>query len=147
MAKKNLQTAIKTGADLFFSGANEVAEQREAEQAYEVSEATEAIQPHKAQDESPEALQTTIAAMQTAIAADAAAKLAAAEARQTQGKKGCKMPRMMLTLTPSAMEYVKVMAGITGKSQTRYISDLVEKDAEANRELYDKAKELMKNAR
>ena len=144
MAKKDLKAAATRGADLFFSGSDEAQEQQEA---YEVAQAPEAMQPHKAGEESPEALAATIEAMQQDIEADAERKRAAAEARQTQGRKGYNMPRLMITLTPSGMEHVKVMAGLTGKSVTRYISDLVTKDAEANKELFEKAKELMKNAR
>lgn len=145
--KKDLKAAAAKGADLFFSGSDNAQEQHEEQQAYEVSEVDKAVQPHKAQDESPEELAATIEEMQQAIEADAERKRAAAEARQTQGRKGYKMPRIMITLTPSGMEHLKVMAGLTGKSVTRYINDLVEKDAEANKALFEKAKELMKNAR
>jgi len=72
---------------------------------------------------------------------------AMAEARRTQGRKGYKMPRMNISLTPSGVGYVKVMAGITGKSVTQYISDIVDKDAAANAERYQKARELMEDAR
>ena len=145
--KKDLRAAAARGADLFFSGADNAQEQQEAQQAYDVDKAPEAIQPHKAQEESPEVLAATIEAMQQDIEADAERKREAAEARQTQGRKGYKMPRLMITLTPSGMEHVRVMAGLTGKSVTRYISDLVDKDAEANKALFEKAKELIKDAR
>jgi len=148
--KKDLQGAITRGADLFFSAndkqaaetpvADEVQYTQEAveQEAREAVQAQEAKQAYRAQDVTPEALASSIADMQD--------KIEAAEARRTQGRKGYQLPRLNITLTPSGVEYVRVMAGITGKSVTRYISDIVDKDAAANAERYQKAKELMKDA-
>ena len=149
--KKDLQGAITRGVDLMFSANDEQAaeapvavEAQDTQEAVE-QEAQEAIQVHeakqayKAQDVTPEALTSAIADME--------AKIEAAEARRTQGRKGFQLPRLNITLTPSGVEYVRVMAGITGKSVTRYISDIVDRDAAANAERYQKAKELMQDAR
>ena len=151
--KKDLQGAITRGVDLMFSAndeqaaeapvaveahdTQEVVEQK-AREAVQVHEAQEVKQVYRAQDVTPEALASSIADMQD--------KIEAAEARRTQGRKGYQLPRLNITLTPSGVEYVRVMAGITGKSVTRYISDIVDKDAAANAERYQKAKELMKDA-
>ena len=167
--KKDLQGAITRGADLFFSANDQPQEVANAEQAQHIQKAVKANdveqlqeanndeqaqhaqevlevqdviqlkQPYKAQDVSEEALTSTIEAMQD--------RIAAAEERRTQGRKGYKMPRLNISLTPSGMDYVKIMAGITGKSVTQYISDVVEKDAIVNAERYQKAKELMKDVR
>ena len=149
--KKDLQGAITRGVDLMFSANDEQAAEapvaveaqdtQEAveQEAQEVIQVQEAKQAYKAQDVTPEALTSAIADME--------AKIEAAEARRTQGRKGYQLPRLNITLTPSGVEYVRVMAGITGKSVTRYISDIVDKDAAANAERYQKAKELMQDAR
>jgi len=149
--KKDLQGAITRGVDLMFSANDEqAAEAPVAVEAHDTQEAVEqetqeviqvreAKQAYKAQDVTPEALTSAIADME--------AKIEAAEARRTQGRKGFQLPRLNITLTPSGVEYVRVMAGITGKSVTRYISDIVDKDAAANAERYQKAKELMQDAR
>lgn len=130
--KKDLHGEIMKGADRFFS----VNDAQEAQGAEDVGQDK---QPHRAQDVTQERLAEEVTAMQKAIDA--------AEARKTQGRKGLKMPRLNISLTPSGMEYVRVMAGITGKSVTRYISDMVDKDAEENAERYQKAREIMHDGR
>lgn len=150
-AKKNLTGAINRGVDRLFSvndandaqDTHEVSEAGQAAQAAEQAQAAEAVQPRRAQDVDPAALASTIKDMEAAIEADAERKRAAAEARRTQGRKGFAMPRLNISLTPSGFEYVQVMARISGKSVTRYISDLVDRDAEKNAERYRKARELL----
>lgn len=122
--KKNLTGAINTGIDKLFSVHDEPLVQ-------------EAPQAHRAQDVPQEALAQDIKDMQTMLA----------EEHRTQGRKGCKMPRLNISLTPSGMDYVRVMAAISGKSVTRYISDLIDREAAANAAIYEQAKEIVKNAR
>ena len=147
-AKKDLTGAISRGVDRLFSANNaqdtqEVVKAGQAAQAAEPIQAAELPKPHRAQDVDPAAFASTIKDMESAIEADAERKRAAAEARRTQGRKGYAMPRLNISLTPSGYEYVQVMARLNGKSVTRYISDLVDKDAEKNAERYRKAKELL----
>lgn len=126
MAKKDLTGAINRGVDRLFS-------------ANDVQEAQEAQQPRKAQDIPQAEMAQTIAAMQENIEA--------AEARKTQGRKGLHMQRLNISLTPSAYDYVKIMSGITGKSQTQFINDLIDAEQTRNAEAYQKAKEIINNAR
>lgn len=128
--KKDLQGAIKRGADLFFSENDETKETHEEQEAQEVQET------YKAQDVSDEQLQGVILDMQK--------QLEAQEEQRTQGRKGLKMPRMNMSFTPSNMEYLKIMAGISGITVTRYVNTLIEQDAANNTERYQKAKHLMK---
>lgn len=141
MAKrKDLQGAIARGADLFFTANDEPQEGNEAQEAQPVLEAQEAqeeCKPHKAQEVPKEQLETVVYTMQEQIAA--------AEARRTQGRKGLKMPRMNTSFTPSNMDYLKVMSGVSGMTVTRFLNYIIEQHASANAERYQKAKELMRN--
>lgn len=127
--KNNLTGAISTGIDKLFS----------TNDAPLVQEVHEAPQPHRAQDVPQADLARDIRDMQ--------AMLEAAEEHKTQGRKGFKMPRLNISLTPSGMDYVRVMAAISGKSVTRYISDLIDREAANNAAIYEQAKEIIKNAR
>ena len=141
MAKKNLQGAISTGIDKLFS-ANDPQQEQNQQQEQDTKQAQmtqEAPQPHKADEVTQEQRAADIEEM--------AAMTAAAEARKTAGHKGYKMQRLNISLTPSEYDYVVIMAGITGKSQTRFIGDLIAREAERNSDVYQKAKELIKNAR
>lgn len=133
--KKDLTGAIHTGIDKFFS-ANDA---KEAQHTQEVPKAEEAQQAHKADEVPQDQLTADIKAMQDLTEA--------AEARKTQGRKGMKLQRLNISLTPSEYDYVTTMAGLTGKSLTRFIGDLISREAEANSEAYKAAKELIKNVR
>lgn len=137
--KKDLQGAITRGADLFFSANDEkedthIAQEVQGEQK-ELNE-HEAQEPYKAQDVSEAHLQAVVIDMQR--------QLEAQEEQRTQGRKGLKMPRMNMSFTPSNMEYLKIMAGISGITVTRYVNNIIEQDAATNAERYQKAKDLMK---
>lgn len=125
--KKDLSGAITRGADLFFS-AHDTQEAQEPEQAQ---------QPYKAQEASEAQLKAVIAQMEQRIEAQ--------ETRRTQGRKGLKMPRMNMSFTPSNMEYLRVMAGISGMTITRLVNQMIEQHAEANAERYQRAKEVMRD--
>ena len=133
--KKDLTGAISTGIDRLFS-ANDPQKTKEQQQAQMTQEVHKA---HKANEVPQEKLNADIEEM--------AAITEAAEARKTQGRKGYKMQRLNISLTPSEYEYIQVMAGITGKSLTRFIGDLISREAERNSEVYQQAKELINNAR
>ena len=134
-AKKNLQGAISSGIDRLFSANDpqQAADTQPAQMTQEVQK------PHKAEEVSDEQRAADLAEMERMTAA--------AEARKTSGRKGYKMQRLNISLTPSEYDYVRIMAGVTGKSQTRFIGDLIRREASANSETYRKAKELIENAR
>lgn len=141
-AKKDLTGAISTGIDRLFS-ANDpqtAADAQPAQMTQQAAQMTQqAAQPHKAGEVTDEQRAADIDEM--------AAMTAAAEARKTAGRKGYKMQRLNISLTPSEYDYVQIMAGVTGKSLTRFIGDLISREAERNSEVYQQAKELIKNAR
>ena len=122
--KKDLSGAITRGADLFFS-------------AHDVQEPEQVQQPYKAQEASEAQLKAAIEQMEQRIEAQ--------EARRTQGRKGLKMPRINMSFTPSNMEYLRVMAGISGMTITRLVNQMIEQHAEANAERYQRALEVMRD--
>ena len=131
-AKKDLTGAISTGIDRLFSA-------NDTQQAQQAQMTQQAAQPHKANDVTDE---------QRAADIDEMAEMtAAAEARKTAGRKGYKMQRLNISLTPSEYDYVQIMAGVTGKSLTRFIGDLISREATRNQAVYQQARELIKNAR
>lgn len=130
--KKDLTGAISTGIDRLFSA-------NDTQQAQQAQMTQQAAQPHKANDVTDE---------QRAADIDEMAEMtAAAEARKTAGRKGYKMQRLNISLTPSEYDYVQIMAGVTGKSLTRFIGDLISREATRNQAVYQQARELIKNAR
>ncbi len=139
-AKKNLQGAINAGIDRLFSANDKATHEAAYAQMKDVTqEAEEKQTPHKAAEVSQEQRAKDIE--------DMTAKIEAAEARKTAGRKGFKMQRLNISLTPSEFEYVRIMAGITGKSQTRFIGDLISREAERNADAFKKAKEIIEDAR
>lgn len=145
--KKDLTGAIVKGVDRLFS-ANDVTEEKEAIEDTTAKDAQEVIEAEKpaedkqgvkAQEMTEQELASAIVDMQTQIEA--------AEARKTQGRKGLKMQRVNISLTPSQYDYARIMAGIKGESLTLFISGLVEKDKNANEETYQKARDLIKDVR
>lgn len=131
-AKKDLTGAISTGIDRLFS-ANDPQHAQPAQMTQEVKKT------HKAAEVTDE--------QRAADVDEMAAMIEAAEARKTAGRKGYKMQRLNISLTPSEYDYVQIMAGVTGKSLTRFIGDLISREAERNADVYQQAKELIKNAR
>ena len=70
--------------------------------------------------------------------------LEAQENMQTQGKKGIKLPRINLALTPSNYDYVKTMASMNGVSVTKFINNLIknELNSGANSDVYKEVLEI-----
>lgn len=161
MAKKKLQDAISSGIDKLFS-VNDTQEAQATEQAQETQDVVKAqktVKTHKA-----EQVQKTIEAYaaaeaqkarlvsgaeQAAEAADAAPDdiMAAQEARRTMGRKGYKMQRMNISLTPKEYDFVRIMAAVAGKSMTVFIGDLIDEAAERNADTYAAAKQLLAGIR
>lgn len=77
--------------------------------------------------------------------ADEAEQLQRAEDMQTQGRKGCKLPRINMAFSAENHEYLKVMAGITGLSLTQLCNQIVEEHRKAHGEQYEAAKNIKRS--
>lgn len=134
MAKKDLRAAAAQGADLFFSNTDGTHNTNNTDNTQDTHKA------HKAQDEDPAQLAQTIQDMSNAIEADEAA-------RQERKQRKAEEKRINICITTTGYEYCKIMGSITGKGISRFISDLIDREATTNDETYKKAKELIKDAR
>lgn len=148
MAKKDLTAAAARGADLFFSAADA----HNTQETQNAEHAQQTVKPHKAQEENPAQLAQTVQEMEQAIitqeAEHAAQKQARLDARKAEtAARRASRKRLNIELSAAGYDYVKVMAGITGTNVTRFISDLIDKEAETNNATYKAAKELIDNAR
>lgn len=63
-----------------------------------------------------------------------------AEKLQTQGRKGCKLPRVNMAFTPENHEFIKIMASVTGQSMTQFTNIVIERYRNEHPELYEQAK-------
>ena len=133
MAKKDLRAAAARGADLFFSAAD-------AEQAQDTHDTENTVTPHKAQDEQPAQLAETIEDMHAAIEADE-------QRRQERKQRKAEEQRINIAITRTGYEYCKVMGAVTGKGIGRFISDLIDREAATNNDLYNRAKGIIEDAR
>lgn len=138
MAKKDLTAAAARGADLFFSA-------NDAQKTQDTQPAQYTQKPHKAQEEQPAQLAQTVQEMQDAITTRETQKAQEKAARAAE-KKASKR-RLNIEITSGGYDYVSIMSRITGVSITRYISDLIDREAATNNETYKAAKELINNAR
>lgn len=68
------------------------------------------------------------------------------QSRRTQGRKGEKMPRAHISLSPAAYEYLSTMASSTGKTMSEYIENLLLEDKEKTPS-YPQIRELIKATR
>lgn len=66
----------------------------------------------------------------------------AAEMR-TQGRKGCKAIRINMAFTPENHQFIKVMAGVTGKTMTEFANFVVEQYRNEHPDIYEKAKAII----
>ena len=64
---------------------------------------------------------------------------------ETRGRKGVKMPRINLAITPSNLDYVKIMCRTTGQTYQEFMNTLILQHKETHAETYNKAKELLKD--
>ena len=55
----------------------------------------------------------------------------------TQGKKGQKLPRINMAFTPEHLYYLHAIAGFERISATQYVNNLIQKDMEQRKELYE----------
>lgn len=76
----------------------------------------------------------------TASPAEQAAR--AAEMR-TQGRKGCKLPRINLAFTPENHRFIKITSRALGMSMTEFTNLVISRYADEHPELYEKSKALI----
>lgn len=62
---------------------------------------------------------------------------------KTSGRKGLKLPRINLALSPENREYVQTMARVRGESYTEFINWLIKSHKDENLEIYKKAHEFL----
>ncbi len=62
------------------------------------------------------------------------------ESFKTQGRKGCKAPRINVAFTNTNHEFVKVVASVTGQSMTQFINFVIDTYRQEHPEVYEKAK-------
>ncbi len=65
---------------------------------------------------------------------------------QTQGRKGCKAPRINMAFTPENHDFIRVMARLKGKTMTEYANDVITRYRNDHPDLYDQAKALIDQA-
>lgn len=117
MSKKSYKGAASASIDKFFS-ANDVSN---TDKVQEVQKVYETQQEQIVQD-----------------------VLKAQEVQQTQGKKGCKMQRINMAFTPNNIDFIRVIAKLKGQTMTQYVNDILDKEREENKALYDQIQELSK---
>ena len=127
--KKDFSAAALRGAELFFS-ANDV-QQPIVQEAHDVQDAQEKRPVHIMYNAEQ--------------AQDAQEVNRFREERRTQGRKGCSMQRMNISLTPTAYDYVKTMARLKNKTFSEIINGWADESREKNKELYQKAQALLRD--
>ena len=68
----------------------------------------------------------------------------AAELR-TQGRKGCKAPRINMAFTPENHQFIKTISRISGYTMTEFTNIVIERYRTEHPELYEKAKDIIDN--
>ena len=66
---------------------------------------------------------------------------------RTQGRKGCKAPRINMAFTLENWDYLRTMSAIMGQTMTQYCNALIEKHRNENKEHFERAKEIRKEAK
>lgn len=95
--------------------------------------------PHRAQDETPDELDQTVKELSEAVEADVISRKERKLAERM-------MKQMIIRVSPEAHEYVRIMSRVNGKSMSKFISDLLEKDCKANADLYKIARGVVLDA-
>lgn len=62
----------------------------------------------------------------------------------TQGRKGCKSPRINMAFNSDIHEYIKTMARVRGETATDFVNTILRQHMEANAEIYEKAQAFQK---
>lgn len=79
---------------------------------------------------------------QQSTASQEEAEIRAAEMR-TQGRKGCKAPRMYLSFALDNYDYLRIMARATGRTYTGFVNSCIEEHRRNHPEAYEKAREVI----
>lgn len=61
---------------------------------------------------------------------------------RTQGRKGCKAPRINIAFTSDNWEFLRVMAKLKGQNMTQFCNEIIKQYREEHGETYEKAKKL-----
>lgn len=72
-------------------------------------------------------------------------KTEAVNSLKTQGRGGCKLPRINMAFTPDNIEYLRIMSRACGLSMTELVNKIVADHAAAHADTVGKAKELLKS--
>lgn len=156
MAKKDLKAAAAKGADLFFSAANEQNAQytlhtqdiQDTPDIQDTLNAQPVLNLQKAQDMQPAELAQTVLDMEQAIITQEQERAQRKEARKAEtAARHAAKKRFNVEISRESYDYLAVMAGITGVSVNRFLSDLIDREAATNSATYTAAKELIQNAR
>lgn len=62
---------------------------------------------------------------------------------RTQGRKGCKLPRINMAFTTENHDFIKTLARVSGKTMTEFTNYVIKQYREEHPELYDKAKDII----
>lgn len=98
-----------------------------------------AAEPQPAQDSSNAAEPATHKDRKTYSEAEKAEFMAELK---TTGRKGCKLPRINLALTPAIHDYVRTMARVQGITITEFINNIIAEYMAENKDIYEKAIEF-----
>ncbi len=66
-------------------------------------------------------------------------------AMQTQGRRGCKLTRYNLGLTPANLEFVNIVSRVKGQSKNEFINHVINAYRESHPDLLAKAKDFIEN--
>lgn len=61
---------------------------------------------------------------------------------RTQGRKGCKAPRINIAFTSENWDFLRVMAKLKGQNMTQFCNEIITQYREAHGETYQKLKKL-----
>ncbi len=68
-------------------------------------------------------------------------------AGKTQGRKGCKAPRINIAFTSENWDFLRVMAKLKGQNMTQFCNEIITQYREEHGETYQKAKTLVEELR
>lgn len=63
---------------------------------------------------------------------------------KTQGRSGCKAPRINIAFYPEQYDYIKTMAAARGQSMTDFVNHVLSLSMKENAAIYEQAKEFLK---
>lgn len=78
--------------------------------------------------------------------ADKKEKAKRASEMKTQGRKGCKLPRINLAFSAENHDFIQTVSRVRGQNLTQFVNFIIAKYAEEHSDLYEKAKKLLAEA-